>query len=168
MWLVVTIVVLVVAIATYLTWVATRVDRLHARAAAAYSALDAHSIRRAAAAAEVGDRYALVDLQTTAKSVLGATDDEERAVAENDLTARLRGTLGGANANLLGDEVESVVEASRRLGLARQLHTDRVRDARAVRRQPVVRLFGFARKYPAPRFFDIDDPTLGDRDLLQK
>lgn len=168
MWLVVTVVVLVVAIATYLTWVATRVDRLHARAAAAYSALDAHSIRRAAAAAELSERYALVDVQTAAKSVLAATDDEERAVAENDLTARLRGTLGGPNSTFVGDEVESAVEASRRLGLARQLHTDRVRDARAVRRQPVVRLFGFARKYPAPVFFDIDDPTLGDRDLLQK
>jgi hypothetical protein len=168
MWQVVTVVVLVVAIATYLTWLATRVDRLHARAGAAYSALDAHSIRRAAAAAELGERYALVDVQTAAKIVLAATDDEERAVAENDLTARLRGSVGHANTAIVGGEVESVVETSRRLGLARQLHTDRVRDARAVRRQPVVRLFGFARKYPAPRFFDIDDPTLGDRDLLQK
>ena len=34
----------------------TRVDRLHARAAAAYSALDAQSVRRAAAAAELGER----------------------------------------------------------------------------------------------------------------
>ncbi len=49
----------VVAIATYLTWVATRVDRLHARAGAAYSALDAHSMRRAAAAAGLGERFAL-------------------------------------------------------------------------------------------------------------
>ena len=107
-------------------------------------------------------------MQTAAKTVLAATDDDERAVAENGLTARLRGSVGGSTAAMTGDEVESVVEASRRLGLARQLHTDRVRDARAVRRHPVVRVFGFARKYPAPRFFDIDDPTLGDRDLLQK
>jgi hypothetical protein len=168
MWLVVTVVAVVVVIATYLTWVATRVDKLHARAGAAYSALDAHSIRRAAAAAELGERFALADVQTAAKSVLAATDDDERAVAENGLTARLRGSVGGANAAMNGDEVESVVESSRRLGLARQLHTDRVRDARAVRRHPVVRVFGFARKYPAPHFFDIDDPTLGDRDLLQK
>jgi hypothetical protein len=61
-----------------------------------------------------------------------------------------------------GDEVESVVATSRRLGLARQVHTDLVRDARAVRRQPVVRLLGFARKYPVPSFFDIDEPAIDD------
>jgi hypothetical protein len=167
MWLVVTVVVLVVAISTYLTWVATRVDRLHARASAAYSALDAHSIRRAAAAAGLGERFALVDVQTAAKSVLAAAD-EDRATVENDLTARLRASIGTPVRVLDGDEVESAVEASRRLGLARQLHTDLVRDARAIRRQPVVRLLGFARKYPVPRFFDIDDPTLDDGDPLMR
>ena len=50
--------------------------------------------------------------------------------------------------------------ASRRLALARQVHTDLVRDARAVRRHPAVRLFRFARRHPLPSFFDIDDPAL--------
>jgi hypothetical protein len=165
MWLVVAVVVLVVAVATYLTWVATRVDRLHARAAGAYSALDAHSMRRATAAADLGERFALADVQTAAKSVLAAGEDD-RAVAENDLTARLRKGIGTPVRVLDGEEVGLVVEASRRLGLARQVHTDRVRDARALRRRPTVRLLGFARKYPVPRFFDIDDPTLDDADLL--
>lgn len=159
MWLVVTVVVLVVAVATYLTWVATRVDRLHARANAAYSALDAHSIRRAAAAAGLGDRFALTDVQAAAKSVLAASPDD-RVPAENDLTARLRTAV--ATSTLDGAEVDSVVATSRRLGLARQVHTDLVRDARAVRRHPLVRLFGFARKYPAPGFFDMDEPTLDE------
>ncbi len=64
--------------------------------------------------------------------------------------------------------MEAVVEASRRLGLARQVHTDQVRDARDVRRHPLVRLLGLARKYPMPRFFDIDDPRLDDADLLSR
>jgi hypothetical protein len=153
MWVVVTVVAVVVLVATYLTWVATRVDRLHARAAAAYSALDAHSVRRAAAAAELGEQCGLPDLAVTAKSVL-TSEGEERAMAENDLTARLRVVA------LTDAPVGGVVEASRRLGLARQVHTDLVRDALALRRRPVVRVFGFARRHPAPRFFDIDSPEL--------
>ena len=166
MWVVV-IVVVVVAMATYLTWIATRVDRLHARASAAYSALDAHSIRRAAAAAELGERFALADVQTAAKQVIGAPPDD-RATAENDLTAHLRTAIGAPVRVLEGDEVEAVVVASRRLGLARQVHTDQTRDARNMRRHPLVRLFGLARKYPAPAFFDIDDPTIDDTDLLSR
>jgi hypothetical protein len=164
MWLVVAVVVVVVAVATYLTWVATRVDRLHARAAGAYSALDAQSMRRAAAASDLAERFSLAEIHTAAKSVLAASEDD-RAVAENDLTARLRAGIGTPARVLEGEEVELVVEASRRLGLARQVHTDRVRDARAVRRRPLVRLLGFARKYPIPSFFDIDDPTLDGADL---
>jgi hypothetical protein len=152
MWVVVSVVAVVVLLATYLTWTATRVDRLHARAAAAYSALDAQSVRRAAAAAELGERLGLTDLQTAAKAVLAAPPDE-REIGENDLTRVLR-----LHASIA--DCDEVVEASRRLALARQVHTDSVRDALAVRRHPVVRLLRLARKHPQPRFFDIDDPEL--------
>jgi hypothetical protein len=40
----------VVLLATYLTWTASRLDRLAARVEAAWSALDAQLVRRAAAA----------------------------------------------------------------------------------------------------------------------
>jgi hypothetical protein len=58
--------------------------------------------------------------------------------------------------------VEALADASRRLALARQVYTDLARDALAVRRRPVVRLLGLSRRHPAPRFFDIDDPTLDE------
>jgi hypothetical protein len=161
MWLVVLVVALVVLVATYLTWIAARVDRLHARAAAAYSALDAHSVRRAAAAATFADHRALPEVQTAAKSVLAATPDE-RVTAENDLTAQLRAAVATAAPVAEGDDLEAVVATSRRLGLARQVHTDLVRDARGVRRHPLVRVFGFAHKHPVPGFFDIDEPTLDE------
>jgi hypothetical protein len=158
MWVVVTVVALVVLVATYLTWLATRVDRLHARAAAAYSALDAQSVRRAAAAVEVGDREGLTDVQIAARAVLGAHPDD-RETAENDLTRSLRAVAG--KVDLTGPP--GVEEASRRLALARQVHADLVRDALAVRRRRIVRLLRLARRHnPAPRFFDIDEPTLDD------
>ncbi len=159
MWVVVTVVAVVVLVATYLTWVAARVDRLHARAAAAYSALDAQSVRRAAAAAELGDRQRLPEVQVVAKAVL---DSDPDSLLENDLTQVLR----ASTEKLAPADTVAVVEASRRLARARQVHTDLVRDARAVRRHPAVRLFRFARKLPQPTFFDIDDPTLADPRLL--
>jgi hypothetical protein len=158
MWVVVTVVAVVVVVATYLTWLATRVDRLHARAHAAYSALDAQSVRRAAAAAEVGDRDGLRDVQAAARAVLAAHPDD-RQTAENDLTWALRAAAG--KVDLAGPS--GVGEASRRLALARQVHTDVVRDALAVRRRPLVRLLRLARRHnPPPRFFDIDEPTLDE------
>jgi hypothetical protein len=44
--------------------------------------------------------------------------------------------------------------------LARQVHTDLVRDALTARRRPLVRLLGMARRYPAPQYFDIVEPAL--------
>jgi hypothetical protein len=52
------------------------------------------------------------------------------------------------------------VQVSRRVALARQVHNDVVRDALAVRRRLLVRLFRLARKHPRPAYFDVDDPSL--------
>ncbi len=159
MWVVVGSVTLVVIIATYLTWTAARVDRLHARAAAAFAALDAQSTRRAAAAAEFGERLALADVQSGAKAVLGAHRDE-RELAENDLTKTLRSAIAKVEPSEEHEALDGVLETSRRLALARQVHNDLVRDALAMRRRPVVRLLRLGRRHPQPRFFDIDEPTL--------
>jgi hypothetical protein len=155
MWVVVTVVALVVAVATYLTLTATRVDRLHARADAAYAALDAQSLRRAGAAAELGRREGMAEAESAARAVLTARPDD-RPVAENDLTRALR----LAAAKFEPEALEAVAEASRRLALARQVHSDLVRDAKAVRRRPLVRMLRLTRRHAEPAFFDIDDPTL--------
>ncbi len=168
MWLVVSVVVLVVLVATYLTLVATRVDRLHAKAAAAFTALHAHSERRATAAAALGEHEGLAETVTAAKAVLDAAP-EDRQAAENALTralrlatAKLAGALSPAGDDPAPEHAAliEVTDASRRLALARQVHSDLVRDAQAVRRRPVVRMLRLTRRHPEPTFFDIDDPTL--------
>jgi hypothetical protein len=152
MWWIVTVVAVVVLAATYVTWTAARVDRLHARAAAAHAALDAHLVRRAAAAIELADNTARPQLRQAARAALDAVP-EERELAENDLTRELR-RLPVAD----GVPVAAMIAASRRVALTRQVHNDSVRDALAVRRQPLVRLLRLARRHPAPRYFDVDDP----------
>lgn len=161
MWVVVTVVALVVLCATYATSTAARVDRLHGRATAAYLALDAQSLRRAAVAEELGERQRIPEAQIAAKAVLTGRPDD-RPAAENELTRALRlaavrlSTDPGDR-----DALAPMVEESRRLALARQVHTDLVRDAKAIRRRPLVRLLRLTRRHPEPVFFDIDDPALG-------
>jgi hypothetical protein len=147
--------VIVALLTAYLVWLAARVERLHLRVAAAARALDAHLVRRAAAAAVLAEELDALELYAAARIALDA-GPEEREAAENDLTRQLRAVdlTSGDRA------VEAVIAASRRLALARQVHTDLVRDALALRGRPLVRLFRLARKHPSPRYFDVDDPTL--------
>ncbi|WP_192768441.1 hypothetical protein [Plantactinospora soyae] len=158
MWWVVGVVVAVVLVTTYLTWTAARVDRLHSRVASAARALDAHLLRRAAAAAVLAEERYAVELYAASRIALDAEGDEREA-AENDLTRQLRITPLDPDDQAAG----AVIGASRRLGLARQVHTDLVRDALSARRRPLVRLMRMSRKHERPRYFDIDDPTLDTR-----
>jgi hypothetical protein len=154
MWWVVAVVAVVVLVATYLTWTAARVDRLHARAAASLATLDAHLVRRSAAAGALGEAAQIPDLVYAARIALAA-GPEDREAAENDLTRHLRGILGGPE-----DVFGELVAVSRRVALARHVHNDVVRDALAMRRRIWVRAFQLAKKHPRPTYFDVDDPTI--------
>jgi hypothetical protein len=155
MWWVMGVVAVVALLSAYLLWTARRVERLHVRAESAGRALDAHLVRRAAAAAVVAERVDVVELYAAARLALDAGPDEREA-AENDLTLLLR------SVPLIGTDpaAHTVIATSRRAALARQVHTDLVRDALAARRRPVVRALRMARRHPRPGYFDIVDPTL--------
>ncbi|RKN39408.1 hypothetical protein [Micromonospora endolithica] len=155
MWWVVSATLAVALVAAYLVWTAGRVERLQSRAELAARALDAHLLRRAAAAAVLAERRYGVELYAAARIALDA-GPEEREAAENDLTRQLR----TVRLDPSDPECEAVIAASRRLALARQVHTDLVRDARSARSRPLVRLLRMGRRHAWPRYFDIDDPTL--------
>jgi len=149
------VVALVALLSAYLGWTAHRVERVHVRAQAAVRGLDAHLLRRAAAAAVVAEHQDNAELYAAARLALDA-DPDERESAENDLTRQLRAApLSGAD-----PAVRQLIATSRRLGLARQVHTDQVRDALTCRGRLVVRALGMARRYPLPQYFDIEDPAL--------
>jgi hypothetical protein len=151
--LVIAVVAVVVALASYLTWMAGRLDRLAIRVEAAASALDAQLVRRAAVAVELaGPEYPI--LQAAARSALDeAASGGDRSAIESELSRALR----------TAPEVASVSEmaiAARKVMLARQFHNDAVRDLLALRSRWVVRLlhlYGRARP-PAYVEFDADEP----------
>ncbi|WBB81429.1 hypothetical protein O7606_08730 [Micromonospora sp. WMMD882] len=155
MWWVTVAVAVVALVSAYLFWTASRVERLHLRAESAARALDAHLLRRAAAAAVLAEERDGVELYAAARIALDA-GPQEREAAENDLTRQLR----AARIDPTDPAGEAVVAASRRLALARQVHTDLVRDALTARRRPLVRMLRMSRRHERPRYFDVDDPTL--------
>lgn len=168
MWWIVGVVAVVVVVATYLTWIAGRVDRLHARAIASAAALDAALVRRAVAAIDLAAKdLAVIDLGTTglgarvsdlrplARAALEAPN-AERESAENALTKALRDLSYATDAPSMDD----IVATSRRVSLARHVHNDLVRDALSLRRRRLVRAMGMIRKHPMPAYFDVEDPQL--------
>lgn len=160
MWWWVGVVCAVALIATYLTWIAARTRRLHARAEAAAAALDAQLVRRAAAAAALADVLGedAAPLRTAAYATLEARPEDREAV-ENALTRRLREIPPDADEMAFAE----VVTAGRRVDIARQVHTDLVRDALRLRRRRLVRLFRFAGRAAPPRYFEIEDTIVDPR-----
>lgn len=157
-----TVVVVVLALAllaTYVTWTASRLDRLHARTDGARTALEVQLARRTASALEAaGSQHldALADAASAAHHALPA----DRAPRESALTVAVRAAVPVLAPEQAGD----LLEAGRRLALARRFYNDAVRDTQAFRRRRLVRVLRLAGHAPEPEFFDIDDavPVPGD------
>src|SRR5688500_15487205 len=93
---VITAIAVLVLLAAYVTWMAGRLDRLHARLDAAWAALDAQLVRRAAAARalvpHVPDHVRAEGLDAAAVVALEAAE-EGREEVENDLSRALRAAV---------------------------------------------------------------------------
>jgi hypothetical protein len=150
--LVVAVVAVVVALASYLTWMAGRLDRLAIRVEAAASALDAQLVRRAVVAYQLAADPDLASVRAAARLALDGGPD--RSAVESSLSRELRATPELA-------AVEELAIAARKVMLARQFHNDAVRDLLALRRRRLVRLLRLYGRAQAPRYmeFDADEST---------
>ena len=171
------------AVAWYLSYSASRLDRLHAKVEGAVSALDAQLVRRAEATLELATSGALdpatslllADAASEAlerhthqplshdpldgQTFAGREDTETnltevlRAALQEETVAALRSDVQGSGADGLGR-----VEASAlRVQLARRVHNDAVREVRRVRAKWVVRMFRLAGHAALPQRVDFDD-----------
>jgi hypothetical protein len=159
---------LVFLIALWLSWTATRLDRLHVRLDAARVALDAQLVRRSAATLELA-RSGLLDVATavilaTAAREAQVAQDEEREAAESALTRDLRAAFadpveaGHLRETPEGtDLVQELGAAMRRVQLARRFHNESVRAVRQLREARRVRYFRLAGRAPVKPTFEIDD-----------
>ena len=158
-WVLVAAAVLVLLVA-YVTWTAGRLDRLHARVDAAWAALDAQLVRRAAAARALVPQlpagpYAQA-LDDAAHVALEA-GEEGRETLENDLSRALHAALPHLPQGVDLAELET---AAYRVALARSFHNAAVKDTRTVRWRRMPRLLRLAGHRAMPTYFEMDDTAL--------
>lgn len=170
-------VLVVLALAWYLSFSAGRLDRLHHRVEGARATLDGQLVRRAEVAIELATS-GLLDPATglllagAAADALSAGEHEEpadsvqaaeRETAESDLSQALDVSLGADTVSLArttepGRELlDRVRSAGHRVQLARRFHNQAVADAQRVRRKRVVRWFHLAGRAGLPQTFEMDD-----------
>src|SRR6266540_1902442 len=180
------VIALAVLVGFYVSWRASRLDRLHARAETTHAALDAALARRTGVVLELAGS-GLLD-PATSLLIAGAAHDaravgqlesvdasggeaQPRELAESDLSRALRAALAqpGFRAALPGtegaDELLAAIEAAaHQVFLTRNFYNDAVAATLAARRRRLVRLLRLAGGAPAPVFFEIDDapPLIGD------
>ena len=180
------IIAFAVLVGFYVSWRATRLDRLHTRAETARAALDAALARRSGVALELA-ASGLLD-PATSLLIAGAAHDaraagqvdavdaagggaQPRELAESDLSRALRAAFAqpgfrtALSARGSGDELLAELEAAaHQVFLARKFYNDAVAATLAARRRRVARLLRLAGGAPVPAFFEIDDapPVIGD------
>lgn len=155
-------------ITVYVSWRATRLDRLHVRVETARAALDAALVRRAAVALELATSR-LLDPATslvlaTAAHEARAADADAREYAESDLSRTLRAVVEQPefratlqqrdSGTALLEELQGEAE---KVSYARRFYNDAVATTRVARRRPLVRMIPLAGRADVPEFFEIDD-----------
>jgi hypothetical protein len=162
------LVAIVVLLGVYVSWRATRIDRLHVRLETARAGLDAALVRRAAVALELAASR-LLDPATSLLLAAAAheariADTENREFAESDLSRALRAVVDQPDfrATLLGRHdgaalVEDLDAAVRKVAYARSFYNNAVTATRAARRKLLPRVLPLSGRAPIPEFFEIDD-----------
>jgi hypothetical protein len=160
-------------LAWYLSFSASRLDRLHHRVEGARSALDAQLVRRAETAVELATSGALdpasgLLVAGAAAEALEAGEREDlgehgREAAESDLSRALQAAIAPDTVQALRDDpfagplLERLRAACHRVQLARRFHNDAVTDATRVRAKRISRWARLAGRALPPQTFEMDD-----------
>jgi hypothetical protein len=173
-WTIIVLAVLAIVLwGFYVSWRASRLDRLHNRVEAARTSLDLALVRRASGASELASSglldpaasLVLADAVRRARQVGAA----ERDLAESDLTRALRVTLGDPDfrKELASDDgaaglVAEVEAAAQQVFIARKFYNDLAGRTVAARRRPLARVLHLSGSARQPEFFDMDDAMAGE------
>lgn len=153
---VVVVLVVLLLVAALRLWItANRLDRLHVRTEAAWSALEGALARRVVATRAVAAAGGLDSEQSEhlrrLADVADRVDRTHRADAENDLSRALATMPAVTEPDLAAE----LADAGERVVLARRFYNDAVRDTRALRAVLFTRIFGLAGRAAMPDYFEI-------------
>lgn len=158
------VVAILVLVGFYVSWRATRLDRLHARVETAWAALDAALRRRCAVALELaGSRFldpATSLLLAAAAHEANTADAEHREVAESDLSGALRAALDQPGLDEragVDEELDPAGATVRGVLIARRFYNDAVRVTNVQRARWLARTLRLVGSAADPVFFEIDD-----------
>ncbi len=151
----------------YLTFLATRLDRLHHRVETSWANLDGLLQRRAAVALEIS-RSEIADpasamLLTAAAYQAREANIENRSVAESGLSGALGLLLADGQSSQRPAEVVLLRELSQltdKVRIAIALHVDAVTRTHLVRRKLIVRIFRLAGTAPLPIAYEFESDVL--------
>jgi len=161
------ILLLIVLIGWYLSFSASRLDRLHHRVETSWATLDSLLQKRAALAQEIVAESnldpATAYLISTSATAARDANIIERSAAESVLSEALKLVQNAALDNSLELRSELLVELSdltSKVKLAINIHLEAVNATRNVRSQLIIRLFRLAGKAPLPVRYAFEDDSL--------
>ncbi|ASY10672.1 hypothetical protein [Candidatus Planktophila lacus] len=151
----------------YLSYSATRLDRLHNRVETSWANLDGLLQRRAAVALEI----AKSEIADPASSLLLTAAAHQARDAEMSARSQAESGLSGALGLLLNDGhlvsgsiekdlLRELSELTDKIRIAIALHVDAVNRTQMVRRKPVFRIFRLAGRAPLPVTYEFEADVL--------
>jgi hypothetical protein len=151
----------------YLTFLATRLDRLHHRVETSWANLDGLLQRRAAVALEIA-RSEIADpasamLLTAAAYQAREAIIENRSAAESGLSGALGLLLADGQSSQRPAEIDLLRELSAltdKIRIAMALHVDAVTRTHLVRSKFIVRIFRLAGTAPLPITYEFESDVL--------
>ena len=151
----------------YLTYSATRLDRLHNRVETSWANLDGLLQRRAAIALEIA-RSSISDpasalLLTAAAHQARDANIENRSMAESGLSGALGLLLHDENleiGSLEKDLLRELSELTDKIRVAIAIHVDAVNRTQMVRKKIVFRAFRLAGRAPLPVTYEFEADVL--------
>ena len=157
----------IVMIGWYLSFLASRLDRLHHRVETSWATLDSLLQQRAALAQQIVaesnlDPATAYLISTSAISARKA-NIIERSAAESVLSESLKLVQNSAQDNSLELPSELLVELSditNKVKMAINIHLEAVNATRNVRSKIFIRLFRLAGKAPLPVRYEFEDDSL--------
>ncbi|MEY4314118.1 MAG: hypothetical protein EBU16_00955 [Actinobacteria bacterium] len=161
------VVLIIILIAWYLTFSASRLDRLHHRVETSWATLDSLLHQRAALAHEIVAESnldpATAYLISTSASAARFAKLDERSAAESVLSESLKLVQSAARDEVLQLPTELLVELAdltAKVRLAINIHLEAVNATRNVRKKPLIRIFRLAGKAPLPVRYAFEDDVL--------
>lgn len=155
--------ILIAIIAWYLSYSATRLDRLHHRVETSWANLDGLLQRRAAIAIEIA-RTEISDpaaslLLTFAAHQARDANMRDRSQAESGLNGALEILLEGDHNSFQEKELELINELkdlNEKIEMGIAIHVDAVNRTIKVRKKPIIRLFRLAGSAPEPIVYEFE------------